>query len=334
MQATGMKRAALAAATLLCSCVVSPSLADAVAARLAETVVEAQVEEGVLKGYMLLPGDRSGQPVAVIIPGSGPTDHDGNNPLGIKAGYLKMLAEELAEKEIGSIRIDKRGMFASTTGFPDANDVRMTDYAGDAIAWLKVAREKAGTDCAWLVGHSEGGLVALIAAQMAGPDLCGVVLVSAPGRPLGEILREQFTGNPANRPVLPQLLEATRTLERGEKVDVASLPGIVRPLFPESIQGFLIDLLSYKPAELIAKLRVPVLIVQGDNDLQVRVVDAKNLSQAQPSSQLKIFPGMNHVLKETPKDNLIANFAAYGDAEMPLAAGLSDEIAGFMAGRR
>jgi pimeloyl-ACP methyl ester carboxylesterase len=79
---------------------------------------------------------------------------------------------------------------------------------------------------------------------------------------------------------------------------------------------------------------VPVLIVQGDNDLQVTVVDAKNLSQAQPSAQLKIFPGMNHVLKETPKDNLIANFAAYGDAEMPLAAGLSDEIAGFIAGRR
>src|SRR5690606_37889343 len=105
-----------------------------------------------------------GRPAVVIIPGSGPTDRDGNSPMGIKAGYLKMLAGELAERDIASIRVDKRGMFSSKGQFADPNDVSFDDYAGDARAWLRAARERTGAGCAWLLGHSEGGLVALIAA--------------------------------------------------------------------------------------------------------------------------------------------------------------------------
>ncbi len=180
-----------------------------------ETEVEAQVANGPLKGAMLLPPLAIGRPAVVVIPGSGPTDRDGNSPMGIEAGYLKMLAGALAERDIASIRVDKRGMFSSKGQFADPNDVSFDDYAGDARAWLQAARERTGAGCAWLLGHSEGGLVALIAAQAAGPDLCGLVLVSTPGRPLGEILREQLEGNPFNKPILPQALAAVAALEGG-----------------------------------------------------------------------------------------------------------------------
>jgi pimeloyl-ACP methyl ester carboxylesterase len=230
--------------------------------------------------------------------------------------------------------VDKRGMFSSKGQFADPNEVSFDDYAGDARAWLRAARERTGAGCAWLLGHSEGGLVALIAAQAAGPDLCGLVLVSTPGRPLGEILREQLEGNPFNKPILPQALAAVEALEGGEKVDAATLPGVLQPLFSDRVQDFLIDGFSRRPAELIARLEVPVLIVQGDNDLQVRQIDAETLSKAQPAAELKIVPGMNHVLKATPAGDLAANLASYGDPTQPLAPGLAETIADFVRNRR
>src|SRR5690606_26498980 len=119
----------------------------------------------------LLAPDGVAKAAMVIIPGSGPTDRDGNNPLGVSASYLKMLAEAVAAHGIASIRIDKRGLFESRGTFPDPNAVTFDDYAADARAWIAVAKEKAGVDCVWLAGHSEGGLVALVAAQKAGPAL-------------------------------------------------------------------------------------------------------------------------------------------------------------------
>src|SRR6476660_9152363 len=70
-------------------------------------------------------------PVMLIIPGSGPTDRDGNNPLGITAAQYRLLAEALASKGISSVRIDKRGMFGSKAAVPDANAVTVGDYAID-----------------------------------------------------------------------------------------------------------------------------------------------------------------------------------------------------------
>lgn len=324
--ATCVKIWVLAALAVL-SCVMA---SNADMQTMVEKEIEAQVGSGLLKGVMLSPRQTEGRPAVVIIPGSGPTDRDGNSPMGIRADYLKMLAGALGERNIPSLRVDKRGMFSSKGGFADPNAVGFDDYAGDALAWLDTARERTGAGCAWLLGHSEGGLVALIAAQTAGPDLCGLVLVSTPGRPLGEILREQLEGNPFNGPILPQALAAVGALECGEKVDTAGLPHELRPLFGDKVQDFLIDGFSRKPAELIGRLDMPVLIVQGDNDLQVRPIDAEALSKALPAAELKIIPGMNHVLKATPPGDVAANLASYGDPKQPLAPALVEAIANFL----
>jgi len=294
-----------------------------------ETEVEVPVENGPLRGTLMRP-EKGGGPVAVIIPGSGPTSRDGDNPNGIKAKYLRQLARGLAAEGIASIRIDKRGMFGSAGSFPSANEITFDDYAADARAWLEVAREEAGTHCAWLVGHSEGGLVALLAAQEASPSLCGLVLVAAPGRRMGEILREQLRSNPANGPVLPDALSAIDALERGEKVDVSGFHPALQQMFWPGVQDFLIDAFSRDPAGLIAGLDLPVLIVQGDNDLQVRPLDAERLSQAQPAAESLTVPGMNHVLRIVPAGDIAANFASYSDSDQPLAPGLARAIARFI----
>lgn len=287
--------------------------------------------EGDLAGTLVAPAE--GKPVVIIIPGSGPTDRDGNNPMGVTAGTYRLLSEGLAGRGIGSLRIDKRGLFASKAAVADANAVSIGDYAGDVDAWAKLVRARTGSECVWLLGHSEGGIVALLAANMF-EGICGLVLAATPGRPLGTLLREQLRGNPANAPILEQADAAIARLEKGERVDPSALHPGLAPLFGEQIQGYLIDLMAQHPAVLLERTTLPVLIVHGDKDLQVVAADADALAAARPDAERSNFPDMNHVLKDVAGDDRMTNLAAYSRADLPLTTGLVDRIATFVEERR
>jgi pimeloyl-ACP methyl ester carboxylesterase len=283
-----------------------------------QTYVQAPGPLGPLKGTMLSPA--SGRlAVMLIIPGSGPTDRDGNNPLGVKAATYRLLAEGLAERGIGTVRVDKRGMFASTAAVADANAVTIDDYVADVGAWIDVIRKETGVSCVWLLGHSEGGLVALAAAQKL-PDICGLVLVSTAGRPLGEVLRTQLRANPANAPILAQAMAAIESLEAGKRVDVAGMHPALMPLFAPQV-----------PAKLVAAVAKPVLIVQGRRDMQVGVADAERLKEAAPKAELILLPDINHVLKTVASDDPRANASTYADPSLPLAPGVAKAVGKFVA---
>lgn len=283
--------------------------------------------QGPLAGTYQSSEGKTGGPVVVIIPGSGPTDRDGNNPLGVKGQPYKLLAEALAVRGVASVRIDKRGMFGSAKAVSDANAATIEGYAADARGWAKFAAKRAGAKCAWLLGHSEGGLVALQAAQDS-TGICGVILVSATGRPMVQIMRAQFKANPANAPILPAALAMLDAVEAGKTVDPATLPAPLPTLFPIAVQRYLIEVAKFDPAKLAASTRVPMTIIQGDNDLQVSVDDdAKALAAAQPKARLVVLPGVNHVLKLVPVGNRAANYASYGDASLPIAPGVVDAVA-------
>ena len=298
-----------------------------VAAAAAISAITAPGPAGPLEGTLTDAG--KGAPVIVIIPGSGPTDRDGNNPLGITAASYRLLAEALGARGVSTIRIDKRGMFGSKAAIPDANAVTIADYSTDVRNWVAVARKHTGTRCAWLLGHSEGGLVALAAAQDR-KDICGVILVAAPGRKLGDILRDQLRANPANAPVLDDALGAITALEAARKVDVSAFHPALGQLFAPQVQGFLIDAMAKDPAALASALKVPLLIVGGDRDVQVPAADARALAAAQPKAKLVVLPGMTHALKLSKSDSRADIMATYMDASEPVAAGLVDAIAAFV----
>lgn len=292
----------------------------ATAAQAAEVTIPGP--EGPLSAEALtVPGARH---AVVIIPGSGPTDRDGNGPF-LQTGMYRLLAEELAAQGVASLRIDKRGMFASRAAVADANAVTLGDYAADARAWVEEAASLA--PCVWLAGHSEGGLVAMAAAAEPPPALCGLILLATPGRPLDEVLLEQLAANPAMFALMPQARRIVETLAAGEVVPTENIPLLLRPLFPVEVQPFLISLFTTDPASLAAAWPGPALVVHAGRDIQVTGPDADVLESALSAATRADLPLATHTLKE---DVPGAPLATYSDPSLPLAPGLTAAILGFL----
>lgn len=286
--------------------------------------VETEWTMGPLSGAFRNAGPNS--PSVLIVPGSGPTDRDGNSPAGIKANTYKLLADGLEANGVSSLRVDKRGMYTSGAA-GDPNAVTVDIYSQDYRDWAQQLRENTGADCVYLLGHSEGGMMVSAAAAGEREGLCGLILVAAPGRPFADVLREQLQANPANAPVLPDALGAIDALNRGDRIDVQAFHPALQGLFAPQVQDFLISAFAVDPAALVRDAAVPTLILQGDRDLQVSVADAERLADA--GGTLVVLPGVNHVLKDASEARA-ENFATYSNPDLPLSGSVVPAIIDFM----
>ncbi|WP_211655302.1 alpha/beta hydrolase [Planococcus alpniumensis] len=289
-----------------------------------EKIIETEVEGGMMQALEEIPKTDGPHPVAILIAGSGPTDKDGNSlTLTGKNNSLKMLAEELKAEGIAVIRYDKRGVGDNATLAKNESELRFDDYVEDAAAWIRFAKEDERFSDVAVIGHSEGALVGLVAANQQGVD--SYVSLTGVGRTADELLREQLSTLPA-----AQQEEADAILEQlaqGNTVDDVSPE--LQQIFRPSVQPYLQSWMAYDPIEQVEKLDAQALFVGGTRDLQVPARDVELLHEAKPGSELLIVDGMNHVLKSVPDDQQ-ANMAAYSDPELPLADGLVDRIAEFL----
>ncbi len=280
-------------------------------------------EPAPLHGTLLAPSET--RAAALIIAGSGPTDRDGNSPLGVSASSYRLLAEGLAARGVATVRTDKRGVGESAAALASEAGLRFTDYADDARAWAAETARRTGQPCVWLIGHSEGALVALRAASRDDEAICGLVLLSGAGRPIGAVLREQLATAP--EPFLSQALAILAELEAGRPV--AEVPPQLAALFRPSVQPYMISWLPLDPAAMVAAYEGPVMIGHGTTDIQVAAADAEALAAARPDATLKIWDGVNHLLKIAPADRA-ANAATYSNPDLPLAPGVVEDVAGFI----
>ena len=275
-----------------------------------------------LRGEYLVPAGAGPFPLVLLYPGSGPTDRDGNVLPSVRNNSLLYLARGLAERSVATLRVDKRGIGQSASAQPSEIDLRFSDYVRDAAAWLRHARTDDRFSKVVAGGHSEGGLVAALAAPEVQAD--GLVLLSTLGRSPGVVVREQVR---RNAPFLYAQADSVLTRIEAGETDVPSPPGL-EALFRPSVQPYLQSLLVLDPVAAVAAVGAPVLVVQGTTDLNVTEADADALVAARPGVQLVRIEGMNHVLKSVSGD-LSSQASSYADPALPLAEGLADAVAAF-----
>lgn len=296
-----------------------------------ETRMTVPGPEGPLAGTLLAPASETGA-AALILPGSGPTDRDGNNAFGMKAATYALLAQGLVDHGVATLRIDKRGLFGSARAIRNANAVTVADYVADAELWADALRRETSKGCVWLIGHSEGGLIALAAAAKGGP-YCGLILLTTPGRPIGVLLRRQYALSGVSPEVQQALDDVLTSLEAGRTVDVGELPAAVANVLHPGVQPYLIDLLRLDPPKLAKAANLPTLVVSAGQDLQVYAEDAAKLQGATGGRLLEL-PTANHMLKTPTRPGPEANFAAYFDPNLPLVDGLVKNVASFVISER
>jgi pimeloyl-ACP methyl ester carboxylesterase len=287
-----------------------------------DTVVS--VPGGRIAGSLVLPPSSRKPPVVLIIAGSGPVDRNGNAGAVLQTNTYLLLADSLAAHGIASFRYDKR-LVGRSTGFTEpAAGLRLGDFVSDAAALASFLKNDRRFSRLFILGHSEGSLIGMLAARKVRP--AGFISVSGAGEPADRVLAWQLSPRKGpDRQKIESILDSLRSGHR-----VSDIPRPLQALLGPAVQPYLISWMRQDPARVIAGLHTAVLITQGTRDLQVTVRQARLLHEAKPGSELALIPGMNHVLKDAPADRT-GNLKTYSEPQLPLDALLVKKIVAFIS---
>lgn len=279
---------------------------------------------GELKGTLILPAKaKKNLTVVVLQAGSGPTNRYGNNPLGVKADSYKLIAESLAQRDIATLLMDKRGIAASAPAMKSEAALRFDDYADDLAGWIAFIKKDKRVKKVFIAGHSEGSLVGMLAAQKE--KAAGYISLEGAGERIDKVITWQYAQQlPKAAPVVDSLFNR---LSSGQKLD--TIPPYLMSIFHPSVQPYILSWMKHDPCTEIGKLKIPILIIQGSTDLQTVTAQGENLKRCAPNATYLLIPGMNHVLKDADIDRA-KNLATYANTNLPLSAGLIDAIVNFV----
>src|SRR3954470_11605776 len=259
-----------------------------------KTVVETPFtfESGtlVLPGTLTLPANHSHPlPVALIVAGSGPTDRNGTSAGPLKAqnnsNLYAILAWQLANAGIASVRYDKRVLGENLKKI-DLPSISVDDFVDDVTAGARALAADRRFSKVILIGHSEGAELVLQAVNRGAPA-AGIVMMSGAGRPIMSVIREQLSKQLPPEELTKWDSASARYLRGEDPGDVH--PALRQLLLPTNLK-FMQTWVKYDPPEEIAKVKVPVLIVQGGHDIQVSEANARDLQAARPEAELVLIP--------------------------------------------
>ncbi len=283
-----------------------------------------------LPGTLTLPAKVNGKiPVAVIVAGSGPTDRNGNSAGPLRAqnysNLYAILAWQLAERGIASVRYDKRVLGDNLTKV-DLATTSIDDFVADVAAAAKALAGDSRFSRVVLLGHSEGAELVLQAVNRGAPA-AGIVMAAGAGRPILVVLREQLSKQLPPPEIVKWDSAFARYLRGEEPGDVHQA---LRPMFLSQYRKFMRTWIEYDPTREIARVKVPVLVVQGGRDLQVSEADARSLKAAQPTATLVVIPAANHVFRAAASDDRMAQLRLYTDPTIPVVPELAPTIANWI----
>lgn len=293
--------------------------------KIVEKEIVLKTETGNLVGKIVTPKKKGSDKIVLIIAGSGPTDMDGGNNMGMKTNCYKQIAEELALNNISSIRFDKRGIAKSISAAPKTeNEMSFEVMVNDVVDWISLIEKDKRFKNIYIMGHSEGSLIGILAAQKK--NVKGFISLAGTGRSIEIVLKEQLANQlKGDSLILCNAILDSLKLQKAYK----NPPSYLNALLRESIQPYLMSWFKYDPAVELAKLNFPSLIIQGENDIQVSLVDYQKLSEVDSKNTSKLIKEMNHVLKDAPKDRN-ANILTYYDPNLKLSKELMPTIISYI----
>src|SRR5690242_1139787 len=281
---------------------------------------ESNVRVGPIDAVLTTPPNIERPPVALLIAGSGSIDRDGNGPQ-LKPATLKKLADDLAAHGIASLRYDKRGAKGWKPAFGKPEDFRFKDYVEDAVSLVDFLRGKFARIV--LVGHSEGGLVAILTARKVPVDRLVLLVTSA--RKQGDLLKAQL-----GKKLPPQKFEPiARAIDNIMAGQVVDPPPEGLPIAP-TMQPSIASAFNEDPIDPLKQIIIPTLIVGGGRDHQLPRLDLVALSAAAPAAKTLWLPDMNHVLVDVTDDD--DDLRSYNDPARPLDPDLIDAVSAFIIG--
>jgi uncharacterized protein len=283
--------------------------------------IETPIRIGNIDAVLTTPPGVERPPVALLIAGSGSTDHDGNGPQA-KPATLKKLADQLAGRKIATLRYDKRGAGGWKPEFGKPEDFRFKDYVDDAVSLVNYLKNGGKFARVVVAGHSEGGLVAILAAQQVQIDRL-VLLVTA-ARRQGDLLKAQLEKRQIPPDILDPVVKAIDSIMAGQIVDPPPRGLAIAP----SMQPSLASALTVDPIDPLKSIARPTLIVGGGHDVQVARLDFVALSAASPLAKTIWLPDMNHVLVDVTDES--DNLAAYNQPERAIDPAMIDAVATFI----
>ena len=261
-------------------------------------------------------------PIALIIAGSGPTDLNGNQP-NVQNNSLKYLSDALLDNNIATLRFDKRGIAKSSFADLDESKLTIDNYAEDVVSIISFIKAKGYTDI-YVIGHSEGSLIGLIALQETGAK--GFISIAGPGNAADIVLKKQL------KPKLPpdyftHVESIIDSLKNGDLVNNVSPQLYV--LFRPSVQPYLISWFKYNPAELMQNINCDAIIIQSTKDIQVDKEEALILLGANKNVKMVEIENMNHILK-TISGDVQENIQSYTNPDLEINTVLIKSVVNFI----
>lgn len=269
----------------------------------------------------------------LIVAGSGPTDRNGNSGQGLNSYAYKMLADELVKGGVAILRYDKRAIGRSTLNDPTTiPNLVFDDFVDDAVRCVDYLRGE-GFKKVVVVGHSEGGEIALHLALREDVKVDGLVLLCCPGYSMDQILIAQLSAQlvPQYIGLMATATNIIKSIKRGDSVAVESIPQELLSLFHPSVQPFLCSSMAFDPAELMSRVEQPTLIISGGRDIQVAKDNADRLMAVAKCGEHIHFDQMTHILKSADTNDRIQQIMGiYTNSKLPITEGLSEAILGFV----
>lgn len=271
-----------------------------------------------LAGTLTLPPGKGPFPAVVLITGSGPQDR--NETLAGHQPFL-VLADHLTRKGLAVLRFDDRGVGKSTGGFAAATSSDFAVDAEAAAAFLR-GRPEIAAGKVGLLGHSEGGMIApMVAAK--DPKIAFLVLLAGPGVPTRALMAAQRQAVMAALGASPETIARSQALmtkiddavlrskdpaaARAEATRLLSEAGGDLPPVAAAVQASMIgsrwyrEFIAYDPGPALAKIRVPVLALNGDKDMQViaqqNVPALRAALREDQDATVMALPGLNHLFQ-------------------------------------